>query len=194
VGFHVSSDSLDETEVNIMAVFEIEFAADNYQMLVPVDEQDYDGSNLWATGERKLSSWKAPEMRWSAKESSSESIPDITRINPALYAFNERATQVLGPLLSEYGELLLLPVGGEVWSVFNPTNVVDCLDQEKSEWRIKRSGEKGRLIKATLNENKIGDEVVFQIPEKAKSSLFCSNRLLKLVSDNQLTGLNFNPI
>jgi hypothetical protein len=116
-----------------MAVFEIEFAADNYQMLVPVDEQDYDGSNLWATGERKLSSWKAPEMRWSAKESSSESIPDITRINPALYAFNERATQVLGPLLSEYGELLLLPVGGEVWSVFNPTNVVDCLDQEKNQ-------------------------------------------------------------
>lgn len=73
---------------------------DNYQMLVPVNEADYDGSNLWVNGQRKLTSWAAPAMRWSEKENANESAPDMVRINPGFYAFSNKVVGAIGSILA----------------------------------------------------------------------------------------------
>lgn len=174
-----------------MSVYSIEFKVNEYRILVPANPDDFDGGNLWINGALKLSSWHPPKMRWSDEEEGVQ-VPDIAYISPGFYAFNERATEVLGDLLAEYGELLDLPVEGEQWTAFNPTTEIDCLDQERSEWRIRRSGEKGRLIKPVFLEDKIQGQVIFQIPEKITSAFYVTDAFVERVVAHQLTGLDFH--
>ncbi|MGI9280943.1 MAG: hypothetical protein ACR2PX_15155 [Endozoicomonas sp.] len=176
-----------------MKIYELTFDVDKYQMLVPVDDRDYDGSYLWVNGQLKLSSWLAPAMRWTEKEHSGESIPDIARINPGFFAFSNKAVGITGTILSEFGELLELPVDGKLFLAFNPTVIVDCLNVEQSGWRINRRGERGRLLSPVLNQAKLNGIKLFQISDR-HSSLYASDEFFELVIKNGLTGLTFTPV
>ncbi|GAA5445404.1 hypothetical protein Misp06_03607 [Microbulbifer sp. NBRC 101763] len=176
-----------------MNIYEISADIDHYQILVPVDENDYDGSNLWVNGQLKLSSWHAPTMRWSEKEKESELAPDIARINPGFYAFSNKAIGALGPLIEEFGELLKLPVDGKMYYAFNPTAIIDCIDQEKTEWRINRQGKRGRLIKIALTKSKLGNEEIFQLPE-IHSKLYVTEKLMEAIKEHNISGLVFKPV
>jgi len=173
-----------------MSVFAIKFLVDDYRILVPVNSEDFDGGNLWINGAMKLSSWNPPKMRWSDPEDNI-SIPDIAYISPGFYAFNEKSIEVLGELLAQYGELLELPVDGELWMAFNPTTERDCLDHNKTEWKIRRNGERGRLIKPVMVESAYANSAIFQVPETIKSTFYVTDEFMQLVVTNQLKGLEF---
>lgn len=175
-------------------IFSIETQVEDYRTLVPVNPDDYDGGNLWINGQKKLSSWKAPQVHWSAQENDNEKTPDIAYLNPGFYAFNEKALSVLRNILEENGELLPLPIKGEQWMAFNPTNEIDCIDSEETEWKIRRSGDKGRILKLVLNESDCKDAAIFQIPETNKNSFYISEDFVNIVTVNQLTGIEFHKL
>jgi hypothetical protein len=173
-----------------MKIFSIKFEVDKYQILVPVNPDDFDGHNLWIDGSMKLSSWNPPKMQWSEKESSITT-PDIAYISPGFYAFNEKAVAVLGELLTNNGELLELSVGGEQLMAFNPTILQNCLDQNRTEWKTRRNGERGRLLKPVINTDNYDGAEIFLIPETKSSTFYVSDKFVERVITNELSGLEF---
>ncbi len=173
-----------------MNVYSIAFQVDDYRILLPVNPEEFDGGNLWINGSLKLASWHPPKMRWSEPENSITT-PDIAYISPGFYAFNEKAMSVLGDLLADHGELLDLPVEGEAWIAFNPTTERACLNKNKSEWKVRRNGQRGRLIKMVFDEEKIENTAIFQIPELNQTDFFVTDEFVQLAVVNQLTGLSF---
>jgi hypothetical protein len=58
---------------------------------------------------------------------------DITTITLPGPILNEKARGALGDFLSQFGQLLELDVDGQVEYYYNVTNIVPCLDQDRSE-------------------------------------------------------------
>ncbi|MFL0802471.1 MAG: hypothetical protein K6L81_02050 [Agarilytica sp.] len=178
-----------------MNIYQITFDVDNYRLLVPVSESDFDGSNLWINGTLKLSSWRAPEMRYAEKQGDSEDIADITQITPGFFAFSPKAIEALGDLLEKNGELFELPVDGVTLHAFNPHNEIDCFDENNASYKVRRSGERGRLLKPAFDKSKIpAGTDLFQVPELQQTQFFVGERFKGVVEGASLTGLNFEMV
>lgn len=176
-----------------MNTYLLTFDAEHHRLLVPEREEDLDGSNLWIDGSRKLSSWRTPEMRYSERQGQ-ETVADIAQITPGFFAYSEKAVEALGSLLRDSGELLPFAVEGASLFAFNPQNEINCFDEAASEWRIRRDGSKGRLVKVALDTSKVAPSVgVFQVPELIQTHVFATEKFRETYFKNGLTGLIFEP-
>jgi hypothetical protein len=89
------------------------------------------------------------------------------------------------------GEFLEMKYGNESVYAFNVTNVIDVLDENKSE--VKRFKSSGRIMSIERYEfipHLLEDQVIFKIPQQ-KVRIYVTDKFVKRVNEHGLVGLEF---
>jgi hypothetical protein len=97
-------------------------------------------------------------------------------------------------VLKEYleGRVQILPViynRNNNLFVLNVTNIIDCLNHEKSEIRRLRSGKVGSIDSYSFNLP--SDPIIFKIPETPFSAVFVDDKFKSVVEEAGLIGFKF---
>lgn len=105
-----------------------------------------------------------------------------------------KARAAIGGFLSRFGQLLELHHAGETVFAFNCTNVVECVDQEKT-----RRDEFGTVILEAFDASKVPTEpAVFKDPSTAAVRIYANDGAKKVIEqwsgEAGLTGIEVVPI
>jgi hypothetical protein len=101
------------------------------------------------------------------------------------------------------GELLPLPHRGEVFTVLNITECINCLDHNRTRWVLgKSTGARIRIKEYAFHPNRFSESVLFKIPETCKADVLVVEGLpgceveefRYVVEQNGLEGLLFEEI
>jgi hypothetical protein len=100
-----------------------------------------------------------------------------------------KAKLALGSFLSKFGQLLELHHGGETLWFYNVTNIVPCVNEEKST-----RDENGMITAEALDESKVPKEpAVFKDPKMGVIRIYINDsgraEIERLASDAGLTGI-----
>jgi hypothetical protein len=108
------------------------------------------------------------------------SVSDSPWLGSHAFFFRTHAIEVLEPLLSQHGELLPVHCEDAEVLLFNPTRVLDALDEGASN--IRRFGD-GRVMKVNeyvFHPEVVRDTHVFKIPNLRVSPTFISEHFVEL--------------
>jgi hypothetical protein len=105
--------------------------------------------------------------------------------------FRPSVLEALGPLLREYGELLPLECSEtELW-VYNPTRVIDALDEAASTVSRFKDGRLMGIRKHVFRDDIVRGIDIFKIPNRRVSQTYLSDRFVDLWTKSGLKGLEF---
>ncbi|MEW6706036.1 MAG: DUF1629 domain-containing protein [Pseudomonadota bacterium] len=105
--------------------------------------------------------------------------------------FSERAKQVLGPHIDSLGQWLKLECDEAPYWLFNITNVVDALDEQKSELLRFDSGKVMRIARFAFYPERVRGQFMFTVPQRPGVHNLVTDEFVKLVQQHKLTGFNF---
>jgi hypothetical protein len=105
---------------------------------------------------------------------------------------SERTVSVLEKYLE--GRVQVLPViynDNDKLFVLNVTNLIDCLDHERSEIRRLSSGRVGSIDNYVFKYHLLNDAYIFKIPETPRSRIFVNDTFKSAVEEAGLIGFVF---
>ncbi|MGN6527286.1 MAG: hypothetical protein ACTHL8_12945 [Burkholderiaceae bacterium] len=163
---------------------------DDYSMVVPSLE---DARKFFAKGE-PLDWMSPPVIEYADSRSRGKKkrpVADVATGGAGSLFLSRKAFDVLGPFLSRFGQLLLVQTAGgaEFRHFYNVTNLVNCVDVERSEKR-----ETGALKTEVFYDINVPREAaVFKDPTTARYRIYTNDPgrqlLEKLAAEAGLTGL-----
>jgi len=112
------------------------------------------------------------------------------------HVISEKAADALSDLWERYGELYPVLVKGysDKFYVFYPTNVVDCLDYERSAYKGQGS-ERARfdvLLEFVFFEEAVGDNIIFTLPDHPHDKIYVTETFKERVKKAKLKGLQLD--
>lgn len=117
-------------------------------------------------------------------------IPDISNwLGHASLVLSEKAFDVLGGELKEYGELLPIACNGDIFHIFNCRTLVDA-DESRSKKEIFQGLEVG-VEKIVFDEKDINGKLIFKSPYNSCADLFCGEAFKNTVTQHNLKGILF---
>lgn len=163
---------------------------DDYAMIVPViedvDKFDVNGGRL---------DWMSPPVIEYADSRSrgkkKRPVADVATPGAGALVLSQRAVDVLGEFLGRFGQLLLVQTAGgaEFRYFYNVTNLVKCVDVERSE----KDAIGSIAMEVFYDLNVPREPAVFKDPMTASTRLYTNESgrelLEKLATDAGLTGL-----
>jgi len=169
---------------------------DHYQFFLPKDEKCPFFNEM--DGTPKLESWSPPAVFiYKPKHKAG----NFYNLSNGLLIADQRAAGALRNLFEKAGELLPLPYKDELYHVLNVTSVVDCLDQNKTEWETTDTGFRYLIKRYVFRPERLKGSPIFKIPEKVLTSIFLVEGLLRpeqefraIVSGEGLKGLIFKEV
>jgi len=99
----------------------------------------------------------------------------------------------MGDRLRSYGEFLPVICDDAEIVLYNPTRVIDALDERRSVLSRFQSGRIMMIDKHVFHADKIADVDVFKLPMRA-SATYVSQRFADIWASHGLTGLDFVPV
>ncbi|MEV6556490.1 DUF1629 domain-containing protein [Nocardia sp. NPDC051756] len=163
-----------------------------FEWAIPVEDDD--NERLSFAGVPKLDSWPLMEMK-SAREDGSKVPSDFPWSLSATLLLKDRAIDVLGPGLEEFGELLPARFPDARLAVLNVLNVVDALDEESSEIARFESGEIMMVESHVFRPDRIPARAVFKIPQAVyNGEIFYTDEIVREFEDSGFTGLWFKAL
>jgi len=163
---------------------------DDFSMIVPaiedVDKFDVNGQRL---------DWKSPSViEYADSRSRSKKkrpVADVATPGAGALVLSQRAVDALGEFLGRFGQLLLVQTAGgdEFRHFYNVTNVVRCVDVERSD----KDATGAITTEAFYDINVPREPAVFKDPLTASTRLYTNDLgrelLERLARDAGLTGL-----
>lgn len=121
-----------------MTIWEITNNLINKVPMLVVTEHDRSNAHFWDQfgGDGSPVHWaKSPKLQPFVDRKRSKQKPraDISPFMPGSLVLNTKASDALGEFLSRFGQLLEVDVMGEAEHYYNVTNVIDCIDLDRSE-------------------------------------------------------------
>jgi hypothetical protein len=168
---------------------------DGYELCHPVRQDDFETINAEINGESRQSSWKPVPMRLIREDKGRKlTSSDSPWLGAHALIFRANVESALGPLLRENGELLPLACQEADLTIFNPTRVIDALDEEASSV-VRFSGGRIMMIRRhVFHPEVIRDIDVFKIPNLRVSPTFVSHRFVDRWKMSGLKGLEFRQL
>ena len=178
-----------------MAIWEItNDAIDKASMLVAT-EADRANLHFWDQfgGDGSPIHWSRPPKLQpfiDKKRTKPKPRADISPFRPGSLALNARARDALCEFLGQFGQLLEIDVLGDVEYYYNVTNVIDCIDLDRSEVLPG-----GFVRKPAFRESLIpGDAAVFK-DARHPSSIYVNDagksELERRIAESGITGMSF---
>jgi hypothetical protein len=113
----------------------------------------------------------------------------------------QKAVGLVETFLVRAGQLLPLPFQGETLIICNVLECQDCIDEDKSEWYVRKpSGERGYITRPFFLPNEVPASNIFKIPQVIdgiytwEEDSNPEDEFKSCVEANGLTGLYFEPV
>lgn len=172
----------------------------NYNEYVSFLFENLEEENKWAypifAGERRGTDYPLPTGVRDHEDGPPypEVLPDFTHMGLSpIPTFSEHAIEVLGPLLSEHGEFAAIDLDEPVrYFGFNPTTVVDILDESRSEIARFSSGRVMAVDRYVLLESVASLPPIFKIPQTRRNTTYVNEAFVQRVRETGLTGFRFD--
>ena len=136
-------------------------------VLVAADEQDVDDRTFVTDGSPRDWAHRPPvEFYTRAPKKKQRDPANVLPFTAGTFVLDAKARAAIGGFLSRFGQLLELhrTPDGETLYMFNCTNVIDCLDLDRTQ-----KTEDGRIKLEAIDESKVPDEpTVFKAPQTAR--------------------------
>jgi hypothetical protein len=115
---------------------------------------------------------------------------DISPFRPGSLVLNAKARDALGEFLGQFGQLLEIDVLGQVEHYYNVTNVIDCIDRDRSEVLP------GGFIKQpAFKDASIPTQAAVFKDAAHRSSIYLNDaakaELEKRIAESGITGMSF---
>lgn len=168
---------------------------DGYEFCHPVNQDDFERINAEINGRPLQAKWKPIHMQLIRQNEGKILLAsDSPWLGSHALIFRQRAIDVLGSLLGQYGELLPLDCEEAELSMFNVVRVVDGLDENASNVMRFSDGRVMMVTRYVFDPEVIEGVDIFKIPTLRVSPTFVSQRFCDLWRKAKLKGLDFRPL
>lgn len=155
-----------------MKVYRLRNDVNHYQYFLP--EEDYDPLSLLMDCSPRLETWVPPGVFIYEPLHKPGAMYNFGASAPI---FSPHATEILRDFLEMAGELLPLPYEGEIYTLLNVTECINCLDQKRSEWHYNSSGERfGGPKRYVFYPTRFSESLIFKIPETHRGEVLLLDR------------------
>ncbi|WP_342351893.1 imm11 family protein [Paenibacillus xylanexedens] len=142
-------------------------------------------------GESKKKNWTPTKIKTLYKKKYN----DFPRIIIGKPAMNANVKKVFEPFVSDEVEFLPLAHDELELYVLNVTNILDCVDWERSDVRRKSDGSWAGFDKVVFDFSKIPHGTyMFKIKETATVEVYVTDLFKKVVDEHKFKGLNFSVV
>jgi hypothetical protein len=180
--------------LGMVQFWELTSGGDNNFATLMCQNEDDVWNNFFATDGKPLHWAKVPMVLpvINKKRKKQLPVPDIAWLLPGTIILGQKAYSVLKDFLPQFGQLLALDCAGEASYFYNVTNIVSCIDFDRSE----KSSTGKSILKAEFRQEAIPQDVqIFKDPLTASGRIYLTqaakDALEKLIAENGLTGLRF---
>jgi hypothetical protein len=182
-------------------IFRLETDPDEHDDLLPISRPGVAWSAVFvklaqAKGMRCADWWEPVPMEWTrARVRKNRGKPvDIIDLMGACLTFSDRAVEVLAPLIGEVIELLPLAYDGPVrFQIVNMLDIVDCLDEERSQYERYDNGKIMIVDKYVFKPGSTNGHHLFKCKQCLLHNLV-SAEFKALVEEKGLVGAYFKPV
>lgn len=170
--------------------------ADGFELCLPVNKEDYERINVEiGVGTPRQASWKRIPVRLIHEdEGKALAMSDSPWLGYGPLIFRPVVVEALGSLLGEYGELLPLACSEADLMIYNPTRVLDALDESASSIMRFPDGRIMLIQKHVFRSDVVGENDIFTIPTERVSPTFLSHRFVDRWKASGLKGLEFKQV
>jgi uncharacterized protein DUF1629 len=173
----------------------VPYPSEGFELCQPLKQEDFETINVRVNGEHRKETWHPIAMQLIREDEGERLAPsDSPWLGSHALVFKRATLDALGAELRKHGELLPLLCSEEELVVFNPTRILDALDQKRSSVQRFNSGRIMRVSRYAFRPEAIEGVEVFKIPDLRVSPTFVSSRIVRLWTDARLKGLEFKRI
>lgn len=169
--------------------------ADGYELCHPINPDDFEKINIEVNGAPRRSGWKPIQMEIVRNDAGRQLIAsDSPWLGSHALVFKRRAVEKLENELLTYGELLPAKcASADVW-IYNPTRVLDALDEAAASVLRFDDGRIMLIQRYAFKEDDVRDIDVFKIPGIRVSPTFVSQAFVDRWNGSSLKGLEFRKV
>jgi hypothetical protein len=167
-----------------------------YEDVSPVNEDDLDLFDEF-DGTPRAENWTPVEMEIITVDS--ETGATLQRADVPWFMGNlvlrDKAIEAASPILAPLGELLPLECATAKLVCFNATQVLDALDEDRSE--IVRFPSSGRIMaieRYAFRADAIPERAAFRIPQQQTGDVYFTEPVVEDLRSLGLTGLDFKLV
>lgn len=178
-----------------MTIWEIATDSIDKASMLVVTEGDRANLHFWDQfgGDGSPIRWsKPPKLQPFVDKKRSKQKPraDISPFRPGGLALSAKARDALGDFLGQFGQLLEIDVLGQVEYYYNITNVIGCIDHDRSEILPG-----GFMKRPAFNDSSIPTEAAVFKDATHRSSIYVNaaakSELEKRIARSGITGISF---
>ncbi|RTE02241.1 imm11 family protein [Paenibacillus whitsoniae] len=146
--------------------------------------------DILRTGEPFEGNWKKLKVASIGHSDNSDS-PDWISGIPV---FTDHAVQILNDFLEGIVQILPLEHNSKKLNAINVTNLVDCLNVDRSVIRSAANGIIIQIKKYTFFQEPLLNQHIFKIPQQKSAPVFVSDQFRERVIETKLRGFEFTEV
>ena len=129
------------------------------------------------------------------KDEIDKPIGDVFSVEVSSFILNEKSYKILYPYIKNEAQIFKVKCENDNLYVVNITNIIDCLDYDKSEIkRFPSSGRVMRVIKYVFKIEKLRNTTIFKLPEFPKGISYVTENFKNIVEKNNIKGFKFKEL
>jgi hypothetical protein len=169
--------------------------SEGFEFCHPERGEDFETLHLKINGAPQQPNWRSPRMHMvRAEQGRKLAVSGSPWLGSHALIFRRQAVGELEPLLLSYGELLPVDCAETDLVFFNPTRVLDLLDEEASDVRRLPDGSIFRIARYAFKPDVIAGIDVFKLSCLRVSPTYVSERFVEQVRAAKLRGLDFKRV
>lgn len=180
-----------------MEVYELRAEANDYQVIGYLNPNEPPFFGQPFDGRKRAHDWMPFEIKIFDEDEEHRNRPPSDYPSFIVPVFSGRAVQVLHDFLTANGEVLPLIFNGEpdVYFAYNPTHVIDALDEAQSELtRFASSGRVMHVDRYVFQPDKLEHATIFKIPQQQRSRVYVTDAFVERAHAAGLVGFEFVPL
>ena len=129
------------------------------------------------------------------KDEIDKPIGDVFSVEVSSFILNEKSYKILYPYIKNEAQIFKVKCENDNLYVVNITNIIDCLDYNKSEIkRFPSSGRVMRVVKYVFKIEKLKNTIIFKLPEFPKGISYVTESFKNVVEENNIKGFKFKEL
>ena len=169
--------------------------ADGHELCHPFRQEDFETINVEVDGTPRASTWKPLPMRLIREDEGQRlALSDSPWLGSHALIFKPTVVEAVGPILRQYGELLPLICSEAEVVMYNPTRLIDALDESTSSVVRFSEGNIMWIKRYGFRADVVGELDIFKIPNLRLSPTFLSERFVDRWRKAGLAGLDFERV
>jgi hypothetical protein len=166
-----------------------------FELCPPVYQSDFHQITALIDGTERQRNWRPIKVRLNKQDQGRHfRDSDSPWLGSDALIFRRTAADSLRPVLEAHGELLPLACSAADLLIYNPTQVLDALDESASDLHRFSNGEIMMVTRYVFRPEVIGKSQIFKISRLRVSSTFVQQSFVDQWKASGLRGLDFKQV